>query len=99
MFVFFSEGGILKANMEVSPLELRETREEFSPGEQIDRLLRAEDPLVALKEVCRVIPYFFSHQEAQRLSRGGKTEELTYRCLPTLLASLEKNSRFGVGTQ
>lgn len=85
--------------MGVSPLELGEARGDFSPGEQIDRLLEAEDPLVELKEVCRGIPYFFSHQEAQRLKRGGEKEKLTYRCLPTLLTSLENYSHFGVGAR
>lgn len=68
----------------------------LSPKEQIDRVLKATDPIAELEKICAEIPYSLPHQEACRLKQEGEKEELIFRCLPTLLVSLERYSGFGV---
>jgi hypothetical protein len=57
----------------------------------IAQLLQARHPFKALTKICRDIPHFLPHEEAQQIfEKGDKGKiELIYHSLPTLLEALK----------
>lgn len=70
-------------------------------AEIINEVLLAPNPVRKLEEICSDIPYFLRQEEASLLWQEGKEgkEKLTYRCLPTLNASLRRYADFGINQE
>lgn len=71
-----------------------EVRKPLGPEQQIDNLLRSENPVSDLKKICSGIPYFLSLQESLSLREERQDVELVYRCLPVLKSAIDHYRHF-----
>lgn len=68
----------------------------INPEQQIDFLLKSEDPVSDLKKICSNIPHRLSPQVLSSLQEEGRDVELIYYCLPTLESAIDHYGHFGL---